>query len=616
VADAHRVSVPVLEGEHPTEVGFTLAVGDTLTGPATSPSHRIGCTQGVGPTQICLAQEDARLDRDVVVRWPVAVASAGVSALVGRLQGHQDAHALVTVVPPFTPMPAVRRDLILLLDASGSMGGAPMQQLKRFSRALIDSLADGDGLEIISFSSHPTRYAQTSTRVDAQQRSRANTWVSELRARGGTHMHEAIYAALSPLRAESQRQVVLVTDGLIGFEQEIVRRILDRLPEGSRVHTVGVGHGANRALLRPAARAGRGVEVIVSPDEDVAPAVATLLAHTAAPQVVDLHVHGARMLAPCRLPDLFAGAPLRLALAVPCTGSRITLTGRSGSAPVSWTLDLPGVAEGEGQRAVCTRFARERVEDCEMRRAGGADAREVDDEITSLGLAFQISTRLTSWLAMTQEATVDPLAPYKRVHIPHAMPAQMSAAGLGLRPAAPARLRSSGAGAMSMAAPPPQTKKRGAIRRGIFGAAKDAIDGFFQQPSQSMDVQAEEEVQEMASAPPPERMAPLHRPPPRPAGAAPAAPAPLTVQGRILKLYRDAIKIEITPSAHMPWRPVEVWAVFGSRRVRLTLPAHDTRGPTLPGGMTSRISLSGPIANNAPDAIEFVWPNHTIRVAM
>ena len=109
--------------------------------------------------------------------------------------------------------------------------------------------------------------------MTASERRKARAWVERLRTDGGTDLIPAIGEALRPLRPDTPRQVVVVTDGLIGFEAEAVRAIRDGLPAGSRLHSVGLGAATNRAFLAPAARAGRGVEVIVDLDEPNARAV-------------------------------------------------------------------------------------------------------------------------------------------------------------------------------------------------------------------------------------------------------------------------------------------------------------------------------------------------------
>src|SRR6185295_10482696 len=108
-------------------------------------------------------------------------------------------------------------------------------------------------------------------------------WLRQLSSGGGTEMQKALLEALQPLRPGSQRQVILVTDGYIGFEREILSMVVDRLPRSSRLHTVGVGSSVNRSLTRPAARAGAGTEIIIGLDEDPERAARRLLEHTAMP---------------------------------------------------------------------------------------------------------------------------------------------------------------------------------------------------------------------------------------------------------------------------------------------------------------------------------------------
>ena len=94
---------------------------------------------------------------------------------------------------------------------------------------------------MIEFSSEPRRWKRKPERATQKARKDARDWLRALRASGSTEMRAALMEALAPLRAESQRQIVLVTDGAIGFESEIVADILTKLPAASRLHTVGVG---------------------------------------------------------------------------------------------------------------------------------------------------------------------------------------------------------------------------------------------------------------------------------------------------------------------------------------------------------------------------------------
>jgi Ca-activated chloride channel homolog len=443
VSDAEQVAVDVTTAPLGPRASVTLVVRDTLPVASSpeSPSHSLDVTPN--ETGCRIAIESMALDRDVVVRWPAAAAAPGLSLDHARpAEGHPHADAaygLLTVVPPSPEHRAASmpRDLILLIDTSGSMAGEPLAQAKMVMRALVQSLGEADRLEMIEFASAPRRWRPSAERVTEAVRTQAFAWLDALRADGSTEMHEALIQALQPLGREAQRQTVLVTDGLIGFEHEIVAAVVRDLPVNSRLHTVGVGSSVNRALTAGAARAGRGVEIVLGLDEAVTPHVARLLAHTCAPLLTEVTVAGSALigLAPAAVPDVYAGAPLRAAVKLAPEGGELIVRGRTAAGTWEERLAVTSTAPGQGSLAVVSLYGREAVDDLEVRRAAGDEA--VDAEIERLGLAFQIATRLTSWVAIAEEPSVDPTRPMRRERMPHALPYGLSIEGLGLR--APAR---------------------------------------------------------------------------------------------------------------------------------------------------------------------------------
>lgn len=552
VPDAERVSVDVAEGEFPARVSLELRVRDALTGPVRSPSHALVARAEPGATEVGLAAEGgSALDRDVVVRWPVVTPTPGVTVDVARAGGR--ACALVTVVPPAVAgAPACRRDLVVLLDTSGSMGGEPLAQARAVIMALIESLREPDTLELIEFSTRPRRWKDRPVAATPAARAEAVAWLRKLQAGGGTEMRDGIEAALAGLGGEAQRQVILVTDGLIGFEREIVAAVRARLPRGSRVHTLGIGSAVNRGLLVPVARAGAGVETVVAPGEDPARAAALLVAATATPQVVDLEIAGPGLVAaPARLPDVMAGRPARFAVEVRPEGGSIELRGATATGTWGMTLAVPATAPGEGSASVPRLYAREAVDELEVAAAAGEG---VDAAIEALGLAFGIPTRLTSWVAVSRSVKVDPTTPTRHERVPQALPHAMSVEGLGLRAAAP---------------PPPMAaaplgrmlRSRGAPVREMAKAAKRA------------------EVYPMMVA----------EPPPPPGAYAPApmdaadeqvsgvvdrleAPSARRLRGKLLSRGAAGWVVEVEVDRPFTWdRPAEAVLVLGDAR-RMVVP--------------------------------------------
>lgn len=445
VADAARIAVAVAERGTPARLALSLSIRDALPGGGRpeSPSHRLRSSAAGTCVDVSLATEDGvKLDRDVVVRWPVAQSAVGTTLDVGRPAGQYEAYGLLTLVPPEpSRQRAQRRDLILLLDTSGSMDGDPLRQLKRTALALIDSLTDRDTLEMIEFSTSARRWNRSAKEASSSVRRDARSWVQGLRAGGGTEMVNGMLEALAPLTERSQRQVVLLTDGYIGQERDVITQVMRKLPRGScRVHVVGVGSSVNRTLTAGVARAGAGVELILAPGEDAERLVSGLLARTAAPLVTHVEVRGDAVLAnaPAYLPDLYAGSPALVSLQLRPEGGQLELSGYTADGPWYERITVPACGEGQGTAALAKLFARETVEDLELAHATTlTDHAAIDTEIERLGLRYQISTRLTTWVAVSQDVTVDPSRPGRHEVVAHEVPQGVSVSGLGLRPAAP-----------------------------------------------------------------------------------------------------------------------------------------------------------------------------------
>lgn len=611
VADHSKVTIVATEDDVAVRLGLALAVRDHLPEGVRpeSPSHALHTARGLGRTDVTFADERGpSLDRDVVVRWRVATMTVGTALDVARPQGgvtSDAAYGLVTIVPPApeAKMAALPRDLIVLLDTSGSMSGSPLDQARRVTAALVDTLTDRDQLELIEFSNSARRWKRGAVAATAANRRDAQAWLARLQASGSTEMKTGILEALHPLRAESQRQVILITDGLIGFENEVLEAISQRLPAGSRVHTVGVGSGVNRSLTAPAARAGRGVELVIGLGEDVEPFVKRLLARTTAPLLTDVQLSGSALSssAIARLPDLYGGAPALLPVRLKAEGGTLVLSARSDDGLIEERLEVKPVERGEGSPALAALYARECVEELELAIATGARKAEIDPQIERLGVEFQISTRLTSWVAVSAQRTVDPRAPRRNETMPQAMAYGLSAEGVGLRaPSGQVARRSATTGSFAAlrpapAAAPMKSESR-ELERSRLVAPEPMEDAGFDEEADFADgasfaPRAEESLDEGApmgaGAPPPAPMAP---PPPARPGvaqglkdfakkllkrdeapeerpraqrAAPATPKgkaaqlPRILRGRLVRRANGRLVIELDIAQPLLWQPAE-----------------------------------------------------------
>ena len=233
-------------------------------------------------------REKMKLDRDLVLRWSAAQQEVGVRVVEGRgLPSDDGRYVLITLTPPAAVRKGLSRDLTILIDASGSMARKPIGRAKIVAEQLLNSLDPEDRFEVLAFSDHVTRLVPEPVEASAENIRTALAAIEKLQAGGSTEMTRAIVEALRPLRPDSQRQVILITDGYIGFEGEVVGEVLRLLVPGARLHTVGIGSAPNRTLTRGAARVGRGVEILVGDDDDARAASRRLLRATVRPVLTE-----------------------------------------------------------------------------------------------------------------------------------------------------------------------------------------------------------------------------------------------------------------------------------------------------------------------------------------
>jgi Ca-activated chloride channel homolog len=436
-ADAQATAIETSAAGVAARIQIEVKIGDAILGgrTAASPSHalRVGDDGLVELRDVA----GARLDRDIVVRWPVAGPAVGLALAVARpareLEGRPEGDAafgLLTIVPPARAAKArpMVRDLIVLVDTSGSMGGGPLDKAKQVVALLIDSLGDDDRVELIEFSSQPRRYKPGAVAATRGEKQAAIRWLRGLQAGGGTEMRSAVIEAMRALRPGSQRQVVLATDGYIGGEEQIVQQLHRDLPRSCRLHFLGVGSSVNRTLSTSVARAGRGAEVLCDLDEDAERAAKRIIDRTRMPMLTNVTLAGSALIAqaPELLPDVFEASPF--VAAVQLRAGELVVRGELAHGAWEQRLDVRACRAGEGNQAIVGLFGREHVADLEARGFAGEGT---DAELERTGLAFQIATRLTSWIAIDEARTVT--GPSRHDNMPQALPYGTTAAAFGLR---------------------------------------------------------------------------------------------------------------------------------------------------------------------------------------
>ncbi|HEU4385286.1 MAG TPA: VIT domain-containing protein, partial [Anaeromyxobacteraceae bacterium] len=441
VPDASRITPPVLApGERPAadlDVVVRLVPGAAFADLA-SKSHRVvSGLDGDGALLVALAEDDRRPNRDFVLAWRPAAPEPEAYALLQPEKG--DDWLMLFVQPPASVQATqVRpREVVFLLDKSGSMSGQPIETAKALILRSLGAMRPDDTFQIVAFDSGTVSMTERPVAASPANAAAAEAWLASLSGGGGTEMLKGVLAALGPPADPRRlRMVVFCTDGFIGNEEAIVRAV-ERTRGESRVFGFGIGTSVNRYLIEGVSRAGRGAAEFVGVREPPEEAVTRLFKRLDRPVLTDLLVRfeggEVRDLEPERLPDLFAGQPL---VVVGRSGPRpprtVLLAGKLGGAP--WERRLP-IATRSGAVApeapvVGTLWARRRIDGLTDATPRGADPRAAVEEVVQLGMRFKLVTQWTSFVAVERELLADPGLPLQRIAVPSEMPEGVSFEGL------------------------------------------------------------------------------------------------------------------------------------------------------------------------------------------
>jgi len=407
-ADIVATSAPVLNPRrhadiNPVSITVHLNPGFAPTG-IVSPYHPIQIANGAGSNRtITLRDGTVPANRDFELRWRSSETAPSVELFRQRVRA--DDYLMALISPPEanrhrTP-PA--RELVFVIDNSGSMSGDSMRQAKESLKLALRSLTPADRFNVIRFDDTLTELFDKPVLATPDQIALALRYADSLEARGGTEMLPALKAALvddTPGDTQRVRQVIFLTDGSIDNEDQMLAALgTDR--GRSRVFMVGIGSAPNTFLMNRMAEVGRGTYTNIGATSEVITHMSALLDRLTRPVLTDLRVTSNGVdaqFAPADLPDLYEGEPLVLLARTSQLRGSITVSGLLDGRPWSRRINLNQAVEGVG---IAKLWAKRRITDAEVAQR----LRQISDEaaaqaIAQLGLDFSIVTRETSLVAV------------------------------------------------------------------------------------------------------------------------------------------------------------------------------------------------------------------------
>lgn len=412
------------EPSHTVTLSVELQAGLPLAD-VSSPYHDITVTKQQAVHRIQFSRGPELMDRDFVLQWqPVASQQPTAALFTEQVEGEE--YALLMVLPPeLEQAKTLPRDVIFIVDSSGSMSGSSMPQAKQSVRLALNTLSANDTFNIIDFDSTYRRFSHHSLLATSKAIRDAHQFVDTLSADGGTEMYAPLEAALmTPADEDRLKQVIFITDGSVGNEAALFALIHQQLGD-ARLFTVGIGSAPNSYFMRKAAEFGRGTFTHVGQLSEVSNVMTGLFRQLESPMLRDVVVEWPQGIQadtfPEQIPDVYQGQPLLIAakLERDQKGSRVGankvvhLRGKTPAATWHQPLRLTGGNnEGnseENSEGIASLWARQKISALMDKKIKGADEADIKPKIVSVALTHQLLSAYTSFIAVDHTPVESPI---------------------------------------------------------------------------------------------------------------------------------------------------------------------------------------------------------------
>ncbi len=416
VLDAHRITPPLLppgvRSGHDISLQVVIDAGTELK-EIGSPSHKIKMSRNTDKTVLVKILSNDRIpNKDFMLEYVVAGEKLKNVIVTHRSQ-EKDGFVQLLMIPKLSikEKDIFPRELVFVVDNSGSMRGFPIEKCKEIMKLCLKNMRNNDVFRLIKFAGSTEVMTPEPIKATRENVAKALAYVDKMRGGGGTEMMKAINAIFDAPEVTGRKRLVLfMTDGYVGNESSIITTIRNRLGN-SRVFSVGVGSGVNHYLLEGMAYMGRGVCMVIRQDGDAKKVMHDFYSLIDAPVLTEIQLTWNNIEIedpqPANLPDLFQGQPLVVTGKYTTAGTgTVTITGNLPGGKKyekAITVTLPQKEEENG--VLATLWARRKIREITLRQSRifkeiAYEPAEVKEKVTQLGLEYKIMTRYTSFVAI------------------------------------------------------------------------------------------------------------------------------------------------------------------------------------------------------------------------
>ncbi|MDD4879374.1 MAG: VIT domain-containing protein [Candidatus Omnitrophica bacterium] len=378
-----------------------------------SPSHEVDTKLEQFNASCGFEAKNVRPDKDFVMYYTVSEKDVGLNLLAYREKAGGEGYFLLLLSPGELDTRAIDKDIIFVLDTSGSMDGAKIDQAKQALRFCVNKLGEGDRFNIVSFASGVNTFRDALVDATKDNISSASDFVGKFQARGGTDINSALLTSLRMFGGSKRpRMVVFLTDGepTVGTTNpnDILKNVADANGVKARIFIFGVGNDVNTHLLDKMAEVQRGVCEYVVPGENIEVKVSSFYSKISEPVLSDIKLDFGKIkvkdVYPVTLPDIFKGTQLVLFGRYEGDGATaITLTGNVNGSEKRMTFEDKFPAASTENDFIPRIWATRKIGYLMSEIRFKGENKELVDEIVKLSKEHGIMTPYTSFLVLENE---------------------------------------------------------------------------------------------------------------------------------------------------------------------------------------------------------------------
>jgi Ca-activated chloride channel family protein len=442
VPDASRISPPVLKPGLRTGHDISLYVSLDAGVPVQDlnvANHQATIDRdGDRRARVTLDPADSLPNKDFLLRYDVTGKKPEMAVLAHTAKDSPEARRLgqgyfLLMIQPQEDERLTRsppREIVFLVDVSGSMSGQPTAKVVEAMQRMLKLCRPIDTLQVITFASRSFKLFESPVPVTDENIGRALGFSQGLRGGGGTEMLQGVKLAIDePLDKQRIRIVVMLTDGYIGNEAQIIEHVGKNCGDRIRFWAIGIGSSPNMFLIDGVARQGGGMGKKLGLNDDSAALTQEVMTRIQRAQLADIRIdwgsHQVVETYPARLPELWAGRPVIVFGRYSGGGpGRITVSGEVEGEPASWPLDVQLPAEQPAHEVLAKVWARKKIESL-MHSTYYLGSSAVEEEVTALALQYRLMSQYTSFVAVDAEKAekLEPAArPPRRMPVPVPLP--------------------------------------------------------------------------------------------------------------------------------------------------------------------------------------------------